>query len=119
MMARPTVAALLLLAAVPGTARAQSGSAIVRPGMTDAQVRAAWGAPAGTRTRGAYTYLFFRRDCQPGCGDPDLVMLERGQVVDAITRSPSRPYDGVSSSPATRPPGFTGHVATPSPKVTP
>jgi hypothetical protein len=118
MIARITAAALLL-AVVPATARAQGDSTVVRPGMTDAQVRAAWGAPTGTRTHGAYTYLFFRRDCQPGCGDPDLVMLERGQVVDAITRSPSRPYDGVSSSPATRPPGFTGHVATPTLKVTP
>ena len=118
MMVRIAIALALL---TPAHAAAQSSPATtaapnattVRPGMSDAQVRAAWGEPTGTRARGAYTYLFYRRACQPGCGDPDLVMLERGQVVDAITRTPARRYDGVSSSPETRAPGYTGAAATP------
>jgi hypothetical protein len=119
--------ALAILAPVRAAAQASpaAGAAApvatttVRPGMSDAQVRAAWGEPTGIRTRGAYTYLFYRRACQPACGDPDLVMLERGQVVDAITRTPARRYDGVSSSPETRAPGYTGAAATPKPGTTP
>ena len=114
--------AAVLVLALPAPAAAQvapPASPAVRPGMSDSLVRAAWGAPTGTRVRGAYTYLFYRRDCQPGCGAPDLVILERGQVVDAITRTPSRRYDGVSSSPDTRAPGFTAAAATPMLKATP
>lgn len=79
----------------------------VRPGMTEAQVRTAWGAPSGTRARGDYTYLFFANGCQPACGVQDVVILERGQVVDAVARGKGHRYDGVSSSPPGRAPSPT------------
>ena len=126
---RMLIGGILALLVVPAGAAAQAtpaapvrqqpAAAAVRPGMSDAQVRAAWGEPTGTRARGSYTYLFYRRECQPGCGEPDLVMLERGQVVDAVTRTPARRYDGVSSSPATRAPGYTGAATTPTSRATP
>ena len=111
-----------LLAAGAGTGRAQvpqqgaapvraaagpSDTTAVRPGMTAAQVTAAWGTPAGTRTHGEFTYLYFANHCQPACGVQDVVMLERGQVVDAIVRDPRHRYAGVSSSPADRTPAPT------------
>ena len=83
----------------------------VRPGMTEAQVRAAWGTPSGTRARGDYSYLFFANGCQPACGVQDVVILERGQVVDAVARGKGHRYDGVSSSPAGRAPSPT--ISTP------
>ncbi len=82
-------------------------SMLVRPGMVQAAVVAAWGRPSGTRTRGDYTYLFYANDCKPSCGMQDVVILERGQVVDAIARAPRHRYDGISSSPAGRTPGYT------------
>ena len=88
-------------------ARPSPSDSTVRPGMTAAQVRAAWGAPSGTRVRGDYTYLFFANGCEPGCGMQDVVILERGQVVDAVARARGHRYDGVSSSPAGRAPSPT------------
>lgn len=85
----------------------QGTDSTVRPGMTEAQVRAAWGAPSGTRARGDFTYLFFANGCQPACGVQDVVILERGQVVDAVARGKGHRYDGVSSSPAGRAPSPT------------
>jgi hypothetical protein len=79
--------------------------------MTEAQVQAAWGAPSGSRVRGDHKYLFFANGCQPACGIQDVVILERGQVVDAIVRDPRHRYDGVSSSPPGRTPAAT--VSTP------
>lgn len=114
--------ALLLLALLGGSLGAQTPAAkaapvtavpaaaadsVVRPGMTAAQVRGAWGAPSGSRTRGAYSYLFFANRCQPGCGIQDVVILEGGQVVDAIARAPEHRYAGVSSSPTGRAPAPT------------
>ncbi len=112
------MAVALLIGAVPA-ASAQRVSAggdttAVRPGMTAAQVRAAWGEPSGTRVHGDYTYLYFANGCQPRCGIQDVVMLERGQVVDAIVRDPHHRYAGVSSSPATRKPEPTPPSPAPS-----
>jgi hypothetical protein len=92
--------------AAPAAAAAAADST-VRPGMNAAQVRAAWGAPSGTRTRGDYTYIFYANDCQPACGIQDVVILERGQVVDAVARGRGHRYDGVSSSPVGRTPSPT------------
>ena len=78
---------------------------IVQPGMGDAQVRAAWGEPIAVRQMGEHTYMFFDNGCPASrCGMNDLVILQGGQVVDAVVRSPQRRYGGVSSSPAMRPP---------------
>ena len=81
--------------------------ATIRPGMSEADVIAAWGEPLARRTRGAFTYLHFHTDCLNECGTYDVVILEGGQVVDAIARSKNHRYDGVSSSPADRAPAFT------------
>jgi hypothetical protein len=81
--------------------------ATIRPGMTEAQVRAAWGQPVTARSRGTYTYLFYENGCLRRCGTYDVVVLEGGQVVDAIVRAPEHRYDGVSSSPPDREPRFT------------
>jgi hypothetical protein len=94
-------------ATVAARPTAATTDSTVRPGMTEAQVRAAWGPPSGTRARGEYTYLFFANACQPACGTQDVVILERGQVVDAVARAKGHRYDGVSSSPAGRVPSPT------------
>ena len=87
----------LLACLVPMPAVAQD-VATVRPGMSEAEVVAAWGEPLARRTKGSFTYLHFQTD---------VVILEGGQVVDAIARSKNHRYDGVSSSPTDRAPEFT------------
>jgi hypothetical protein len=91
---------------VAGPVAAQDPAA-VRPGMTETEVVAAWGEPLAKRTRGSFTYLHFQTDCLKECGTYDVVILEGGQVVDAIARSKNHRYDGVSSSPVERPPEYT------------
>ena len=98
--------ALALAAALAAPATAQE-PATVRPGMSEADVIASWGEPLARRSRGVFTYLHFQTDCLKECGTYDVVILENGQVVDAIARSRNHRYDGVSSSPADRAPGFT------------
>jgi hypothetical protein len=93
----------MLLVGAATTARAQTP---VRPGMTAAEVTAAWGAPTSTRTRGDFTYLNYPSSCMPGCGTQDVVILQGGKVVDAIARSSNHPYDGPSSLTG-KAPGFT------------
>ena len=125
MRATAALALLLALAATPLAAqtaaptpaapRAPRDTGTVRPGMREAQVLAAWGASSGSRARGDYTYLFFANGCQPACGIQDVVILERGQVIDAIARDPRHRYDGVSSSPAGRAPSPTVSTPTGSP----
>ncbi|MBW7934279.1 MAG: hypothetical protein H3C62_11895 [Gemmatimonadaceae bacterium] len=85
---------LLFLGAVPLAAQA-----VIDPGMTKAQVVERLGAPAFERAAGEATFLFYRNGCERTCGMNDLVVLERGQVTDAILRSPRRRYSGTSSSP--------------------
>ena len=72
----------------------------VRPGMSEAAVVAVWGEPVTRSAEGAFTYLFFRNGCEASCGMYDLVILEAGQVVDAVVRFPGHRYEGTSSSPA-------------------
>jgi hypothetical protein len=87
---------------------AAAPAGVVEPGMTDAQVRAAWGEPLAVRTLGTHTYMYFRNGCPTAqCGMNDVVILERGQVVDAIVRASAHRYGGVSSSPAARAPSPT------------
>jgi hypothetical protein len=94
-------------AAAQATSPARGSVATIRPGMTEAEVRATWGRPVTARSRGAYTYLFYENGCLRTCGTYDVVMLEGGQVVDAIVRGSGHRYDGVSSSPRDRAPGYT------------
>jgi hypothetical protein len=102
----PVVAAAALLALGAPAVRAQEVKTI-RPGMTEADVRAAWGAPVTSRKAGDYTYLFYENGCVRTCGTYDVVVLQGGQVVDAIVRAKDHGYDGVSSSPADRKPHYT------------
>ncbi len=95
----------------------------IKPGMTEADVRAAWGKPVTTRAHAGFSYLFYENGCLKTCGTYDLVILQGGQVVDAIARAKDHAYDGVSSSPADRAPHPTppsdstaAHSASPSPR---
>ena len=94
-------------AAPKETAAAQVPDNAVRPGMTEAEVRARWGEPLATRTVNDWTYLFFRNRNWRRAGYEDVVFLQHGQVMDAIVRSPDHVYAGVSSSPEGRLPVFT------------
>ncbi len=97
---------LALLAAGPAVAQAPAVVSI-KPGMTEAQVRGAWGTPLTRRSHGIMSYLYYRNDCLRRCGTYDIVFLEHGQVIDAIVRDSRRRYDGISSSPADRAPEQT------------
>ena len=74
--------------------------ATVSPGMSRAKVVAVLGKPHTERTVAEFRYLFYRNACGERCGMNDLVILRNDSVVDAIFRSPTRHYSGVSSSPA-------------------
>ncbi|HEU5358711.1 MAG TPA: hypothetical protein VFU45_06315 [Gemmatimonadales bacterium] len=103
--ARPAAPAL---APAPAAAPvSQQQVATISPGMTVAEVEAAWGKAGVTRTDGDQTFLFYKNDCLKTCGTFDVVMLEGGKVVDAIVRASYHRYDGTSSSPAGTTPHFT------------
>jgi hypothetical protein len=93
--------------ALPWTAPLSGQVQTIRPGMTEAEVRAAWGEPLTRRAAGAMSYLYYRNDCLRRCGTYDIVFLEAGQVIDAIVRDRRRKYDGISSSPPDRTPAPT------------
>ncbi len=97
------VASLVLSIAGAGRAAAQATIAI-KPGMSEAEVRAAWGEPLTVRKTGVMSYLYYRNDCLKRCGTYDIVFLEHGQVVDAVVRDQHRRYDGIASSPVGRTP---------------
>ncbi len=84
-----------------------SDTGTVRPGMTSDEVVATWGPSVADRAVGNWTFLYFRNGCEQACGTFDVVMLEGGQVVDAIVRGFGHTYAGVSSSPADRVAEFT------------
>src|SRR5579872_2748098 len=93
---------LMLCVAAVCSASAQSVKT-VDPGMTKAQVIERLGPPLAMRSTGPSTYLFFGNGCERACGMNDLVMLRNDSVVDAIFRSPTHKYSGVSSSPTAIP----------------
>jgi len=82
----------------------------VDPGMTRDQVIAIWGEPLVERGSDDWLYLYFRNGCEISCGTDDVVLLQDGQVVDAIVRGQGHTYSGVSSSP----PGRTAELTVPS-----
>ncbi len=84
-----------------------SDTGTVRPGMTSDEVVATWGSPVADRAVGNWTFLYFRNGCEESCGTFDVVMLEGGQVVDAIVRGFGHTYAGISSSPPDRVGEFT------------
>ena len=79
----------------------------VAPGMTREQVIALWGVPVAERQENEWLYLYFRNGCEYSCGMFDLVLLQGGQVVDAVVRGPGHTYSGESSSPLGKPPQAT------------
>jgi hypothetical protein len=89
------IAASLVLASAASAQDAQT----IQPGMSEDEVRAEFGNPDGTRTRGSFTFYFYVNGCEETCGWPDVVFFQTGQVVDAILRAPWRDYGGASSSP--------------------
>lgn len=93
------------LAATP--LAAQDTTTAVRPGMTEADVRARWGEPVAVRNANDWTYLFYRNGQERHLGYYDTVFLQGGQVVDAIVRAPEHVYLGTSSAPPGRIPAFT------------
>lgn len=84
----------LLIAPLPLLAQA-----VIDPGMPRAQVLARLGTPAVERTTGDATYLFYQNECHRTCGMSDVVLLDKGIVVDAVFRSTRRRFSGSSSSP--------------------
>lgn len=88
-------------------ASAPASIATIAPGMTVAQVEAAWGKAGITRTDGDQTFLFYQNDCLKSCGTFDVVILQDGTVVDAIVRASYHGYSGTSSSPKGRKPSFS------------
>lgn len=89
---------------VEDTPYESSDTGTVAPGMTERDVYSLWGAPVAVRRAAEYTYLYFPNGCEKTCGTLDLVILENGQVVDAIVRWPGHGYSGESSSPPGRVP---------------
>ena len=76
-----------------------AAQAVVDPGMAKGQVVARLGAPPIERTAGEATFLFYKNGCERTCGMNDVVMLDKGVVVDAVFRSATRRFSGTSSSP--------------------
>jgi hypothetical protein len=91
-----TVAALAALAAVP----AQAQRRMVSQGMTPAQVRGIFGAPARTRETGEWTYWFYPNGCPVRCGSDDVVFFRNNEVVTAVLRSRRRLVTGPAASTA-------------------
>ncbi len=102
-----TAAAPAAAAPVTDTTATAVPDNAVRPGMTEADVRARWGEPLAVRTVNDWTYLFYDNQREHRVGFEDVVLLQHGQVMDAIVRSPDHVYAGVSSSPEGRVPVFT------------
>jgi hypothetical protein len=121
---------IALLAATAATARAQDPVPApapppapmaapqdnsISPGMSEADVRARWGEPLAVRRANEWTYMFYASGVEHIHRFNDVVLLQNGQVVDAIIRAPGRSYNGQSSSPAGRMPANTPPPSRPTP----
>jgi len=107
-VAFPALVLSLTVLSVPSVLSAQA----IKPGQSEADVRAAWGEPLTVRKLGDYSYMFYTNGCLKTCGTYDVVILEKDQVVDAIVRAQGRSYEGVSSSPPERKPEPTNVAPT-------
>jgi len=85
-----------LLVAVASSANAQAS---IDHGMTKDQVIAKLGKPASEHSSGTKTFLYYANGQEKTVGMSDMVAIEDGKVVDAVFRSSSRKYTGMSSSP--------------------
>jgi hypothetical protein len=106
MLRRCLLICAAVLACAAASAAAQDTATAVRPGMSEADVRARWGDPIAVRRSNDWTYLFFANGDRH-FGFLDFVMLQGGQVMDAVVRAPEHVYLGQSSSPADRVPAYT------------
>jgi hypothetical protein len=79
----------------------------VAPGMGESDVVALWGPPSAIRHVRDFTYLHYPNGCELTCGTTDIVILQNGQVVDAVVRWAGHGYSGQSSSPPGRTPEAT------------
>lgn len=113
MRTRALLFAACTAALAAGPLAAQDTTRTVRPGMSEADVRARWGEPIAVRRLNDWTYLFFRNGEERRVGFYDVVLLQNGQVMDAVVRSPEHVYTGQSSSPRDRTPAFTRPGAEP------
>lgn len=82
------LAAAALAALSAGGAAAQRG--MIAEGMTPAQVRDIFGAPARTRDAGEWSYWFYANGCPVRCGSDDVVFFRNDRVVAAVLRTRSR-----------------------------
>lgn len=98
---RPAAAVTPLLSDEPYNS-ADTGT--IAPGMGESDVAALWGPPSAVRHAGSFTYLHYPNGCERSCGTDDVVILQDGQVVDAIVRWAGHGYSGQSSSPPGRVP---------------
>jgi hypothetical protein len=84
-----------LMALAAATAAVLAGDAaaqkrMIAPGMTPAQVRDIFGAPARTREAGEWNYWFYANGCPVRCGSDDVVFFQGDRVVTAVLRAGRR-----------------------------
>ena len=84
------LATLTALSAAPAAAQ----GAMIAQGMTPAQVRDVFGAPARTRESGAWTYWYYANGCPVRCGSDDVVFVQNERVVAAVLRTRHRVMSG-------------------------
>lgn len=105
--APPPAPAAVPAAAPEPAAPAPAPASVIRPGMSEADVRATWGNPAVVKHANEWTYLFYRNFDERHVGWLDVVFLQNGQVVDCIARGAGHEYAGQSSAPPGRVPERT------------
>jgi len=92
------LAAAALVALSADGAAAQRG--MIAEGMSPAQVRSVFGAPARTRDAGEWSYWFYSNGCPVRCGSDDVVFFRGQKVVAAVLRSRSRLISGPAAADA-------------------
>ncbi|MFL5381340.1 MAG: hypothetical protein ACJ8GN_02315 [Longimicrobiaceae bacterium] len=92
------LAAAALAALSAGGAAAQRG--MIAEGMTPAQVRDIFGAPARTRDAGEWSYWFYSNGCPVRCGSDDVVFFRNEKVVAAVLRTRVRLISGPGAATA-------------------
>jgi hypothetical protein len=90
MMRRVLLAAAAVLLAAPSA----HGQTTISAGMSPAQVRSAFGAPATVRRAGDWTYWYYHNGCPRRCGSDDVVFFQAERVVAAVLRTGRRRFDG-------------------------
>ena len=92
-------AAILAISFLSASTLSAQKVATIDPGMSREQVVKTLGQPLSSKSYDGHVYLLYRNGCEKKCGMNDLVVLDSGEVVDAVFRSAHRKYSGESSSP--------------------